>query len=62
MPEHYKVSMSVDGNIISITNKYNETPPPPPPPTGRLWWPVPVLAVLGVVFYAFGWARKREEK
>lgn len=62
VPEHYKVSMSVDGNIISITNKYNETPPPPPPPTGRLWWPVPVLAVLGVVFYAFGWARKREEE
>ena len=64
VPEHYKVSMVVEGNIISITNEYTppETPPPPPniPPTGQLWWPVPLLAILGTLFFAIGWARRRD--
>lgn len=63
VPEHYQVSMVVEGNIISITNEYTgpEVPPPPPkiPQTGQLWWPVPLLAILGTVFFAIGWARRR---
>lgn len=44
-----------------------DTPPtgdtPPPggtiPQTGQLWWPVPILAGLGLLFVAFGWRRNR---
>ena len=46
------------------------TPPPPPPPphlpqTGQLNWPVPVMAISGVILLITGWAlclrRKRIE-
>ena len=64
VPAHYKVSITAEGNIISITNEYTkpEIPPPPPhiPQTGQLWWPVPLLAMLGTVFFAIGWARRRD--
>ena len=30
------------------------------PQTGQLNWPVPVLAVSGVVLFAFGWALDRK--
>ena len=63
VPEHYKVSVVVEGNIISITNEYTDVPPPPPPhipQTGQLWWPVPLLAIVGTFFFALGWARRRD--
>ncbi|MEE1086572.1 MAG: Cna B-type domain-containing protein [Schaedlerella sp.] len=63
VPEHYQVSVEEEGNIISITNEYTgpEVPPPPNiPQTGQLWWPVPLLAILGTVFFAIGWARRRD--
>jgi len=28
------------------------------PKTGQLWWPVPVMAFLGLLFFAAGWRRK----
>lgn len=62
VPEHYKVSVVTEGNIISITNEYTpEVPPPPPniPRTGQLWWPVPFLAIFGIVFFTIGWVRRR---
>lgn len=31
------------------------------PQTGMLWWPVPVLALSGMVLFLFGWAGKRRE-
>ena len=33
------------------------TPPPPPelPPTGQLNWPIPVMAVSGMVLFVWGW-------
>ncbi|MBQ9720353.1 MAG: hypothetical protein IJV64_06615, partial [Oscillospiraceae bacterium] len=39
------------------------TPTPTPtgptlPQTGQLWWPVPVLAVLGLFCVAIGWRRR----
>lgn len=29
------------------------------PQTGQLWWPVPVLALAGMLFVSFGWYRRR---
>ncbi len=62
VPQHYKVSVDIDGNIISITNEYTgpDAPSPDIPQTGQLWWPVPLLAILGTVFFALGWARRRD--
>ena len=28
------------------------------PQTGWLWWPVPLLAVLGIILFGFGWWRR----
>jgi len=44
-----------------------ENPPTPPdvpadpelPATGSLWWPVPLLAIAGVVLFMLGWMRRR---
>lgn len=61
VPAHYKVSITSAGNIISITNEYTKPEIPPNiPQTGQLWWPVPLLAVLGTVSFAIGWARRRD--
>lgn len=43
------------------------TPPPPPyppwlPQTGQLWWPVYVLAGLGLALFVFGWLRRKEDR
>lgn len=29
------------------------------PQTGQLWWPVPVMAIAGMLFVMFGWYRRR---
>ena len=29
------------------------------PQTGQLWWPVPILAIAGMLFLMFGWYRRR---
>ena len=49
---------------VKFTNVYEEPPTPPPPElpqTGQLWWPVPVLAVLGIVCVLFGWMLRRRD-
>lgn len=51
VPEPYTMSVERDRTAIYITNSYNGPPPPPPPDlpqTGQLWWPVPLMAALGV--------------
>ena len=46
------------------TETEKETSPPGTPPrgnlpqTGQLWWPVPVLALAGLAFIAFGFIRR----
>ncbi|MFR0986221.1 MAG: LPXTG cell wall anchor domain-containing protein [Frisingicoccus sp.] len=44
----------------------SRTPNPKPavsggklPQTGQLWWPVPVMAIVGMLFVMFGWYRRR---
>ena len=47
------------------SNPGGPTPTPKPnypsvlPKTGLLWWPVPVLAVCGMLLFGLGWARRR---
>lgn len=56
---------------IVFTNVY-DTPPTPGTPgkpgnpklpqTGQLWWPVPILALAGILFFGFGRIRSRSNK
>ena len=71
---NYKPSLTLEGITFKLTNEFNPPPgppteppsePPQPPPnlpqTGQLWWPVPVMFLLGIVFVAIGILRRREE-
>ena len=57
-PRGYMVMISDDGKITSIYNTRERRDPPPKEPnipdTGALWWPLPVLAVAGVVLIFAG--------
>lgn len=70
VPEHYEVTYSVDGLIITVENTFTEDVPEEPTPggdmppgpeeppliqTGQLNWPVPFLAGGGVLLFALGW-------
>lgn len=53
-------------NQFYVINTYGETPPPVQPPkpslpqTGQLWWPVPLLALGGMVLFLIGWIQRRK--
>ncbi len=65
VPSGYTATWSwdTDGKNIWV-NMVNtkKTPPTPPKPvlpqTGLLWWPVPLLAVGGMVLFGIGWRRR----
>ncbi len=57
VPKEYTMTVTKEGNTFVVTNKIKpdvpEKPnkpetPPDLPQTGMLWWPVPVLAAVGV--------------
>lgn len=65
-----RISVNDDGTYVVITNPYvgytptpspTATPPQKLPQTGQLWWPVPVLAVIGMVLVLLGFRVKRRE-
>lgn len=62
----YKVTIERDGETFTLTNTY-KTPTTPGkttgklPQTGMLWWPVPVLAGAGMLFFMIGWTKRRKE-
>lgn len=61
VPDNYKVNYVVERNRLVIENTYDgpDTPSQPTlPQTGQLWWPVPILAILGIGLFAIGWARR----
>ena len=67
VPTGYTASWSwdTDGQYIwiNMVNTKNGTPNPPPPvlpQTGQLWWPVPVLAISGMLLFGIGWRRRRQ--
>jgi len=69
----FTVAVEQTGSKIVFTNTLPEipdepvvpeNPPTPPaepelPATGSLWWPVPLLAIAGVVLFMLGWMRRR---
>ena len=61
VPKNYKVIYSQNGSYFVIENVYYppETPPEPPlPQTGQLWWPVPILITVGLLFILLGFHRR----
>ena len=66
VPVGYTVAITLDTTRFIITNTC-KTPPPttPPPPsipqTGQLWWPVPVLMLVGVGLLAMGFAWRKDD-
>lgn len=66
----YVLNVDADPKVPLETEPTEPPPPPPPPPpelpkTGQLNWPVPVMAVAGVILIFVGWLsclrRKRSE-
>ena len=72
VPEYYTMSCTLYGKAYIIINTYKnpdvpgtpDTPNTPEklslPQTGQLWWPVPVMAGLGLLAFMIGWIRRRE--
>lgn len=65
VPDNYTVTITKEGVTYLITNTGKDEPPkkeekpPKLPQTGQLWWPVPILAVLGLMFILIGCIRRR---
>lgn len=65
--EGYTVEVTREGITFVVTNTYNEEIPDKPttptkptlPQTGQLWWPVPVLIAVGMLFVVIGLVRRR---
>ncbi|MBE5955007.1 MAG: Cna B-type domain-containing protein [Lachnospiraceae bacterium] len=65
VPEGYTVESIKEGNVLQIINTKEGEPEKPTvlPQTGQLWWPVPVLAFVGLLFLVLGFAgRKGNER
>lgn len=64
VPEKYKASYSRDGNTFVITNTLRKNTDSDSdtklPQTGQLWWPVPMLAMIGCSLLLIGWLRRKE--
>lgn len=74
VPIGYTKSIEKNSQQYVITNTYqtNENSSRPTdspssgssalPQTGQLWWPVPLLAVLGIIAFMIGWVRRKTDK
>lgn len=66
IPASYTMSNTLDGQTYVIVNTFKSKTPGTStggstlPQTGQLWWPVPILAVLGLTSFMIGWVRRRE--
>lgn len=68
----YTVTVTQEGGTFLVTNTYRPDHPTPPgdsnkkpsklPQTGMLWWPVPVLAVCGILFVIVGTLTKGKKR
>lgn len=69
LPNGYTASYSTENGALIITNTLivTTTTPPDIPQTGMLWWPVPLLAAIGMTLFVLGyishrkWRREHEE-
>ena len=74
VPQGYSVSVSLEGITYHVINKGPTPPPDEPttqpdkdkediiPETGVLWWPVPYIACLGLLFIIIGYVKKQNEE
>lgn len=74
VPKNYTVAVQNNENIITLTNTYHEPNPDKTPApsgggsgdnlakTGQLWWPIPILAIGGILFFAWGWLSVKKKK
>lgn len=69
VPRGYSVTIGTSGDAYIITNTAVNCIQPTQAPlvgmipqTGLLWWPVPVLAVLGVLLFVVGWKKHNDSK
>ena len=62
VPDWYQVSYEVINGVLVIRNTRDTTVTPVPdiPSTGQLWWPVPILAGLGMLLCIAGWFIQRK--
>ena len=61
VPDGYTVKIEREENIITITNAAPKQPDDGNlPQTGMNWWPVPLMAVLGMALFAGGWILRRK--
>lgn len=62
VPNGYKPTYGEAEGALTITNTRIDTPTPPPdiPQTGLVWWPVPLLAVLGIALVLTGLVLRRK--
>ena len=62
VPRWYKASYEVINGVLVIRNQRDGTITPVPeiPSTGQLWWPVPILAGVGVLMVIVGWYINRK--
>ncbi len=68
-PEGYTVELTRESTTFVVTNTWDQpdTPPATPstpdgpslPQTGQLWWPVPLLLCVGLLFIVVGLNRRR---
>lgn len=63
VPDGYTVSISEEGNVFHVINTGKGQPQQPDrlPQTGQLWWPVPILAAAGMLFFFLGLVQRRSE-
>lgn len=69
VPQGYLVTSQRDGDTVALTNTCIKVTPSEPedsgklPQTGMLQWPIPVLAVSGMILFLTGWLwRRRDEQ
>lgn len=65
VPAEYTATYERDGNTFIITNTREtsaDSDGSKLPQTGQLWWPVPVLAILGMIFFLLGYIRRKESQ
>ncbi|MDO4490537.1 MAG: Cna B-type domain-containing protein [Lachnospiraceae bacterium] len=70
VPDHYKVTIRNEKGVFVLENVYEngQTTPTPTPPnpnipnTGQLWWPVGILAVVGIGLILVGLIRRKRSE
>ena len=60
VPDGYTVSVEQEDTVFVITNTRPSELPPKLPQTGMLWWPVPILAIFGIVLVVSGLIIRRK--